>query len=1821
MSRKSPGTRRLIVALASLSLLGQAIQLPTPLTAANAAERKVTASAGQGPEQRPLPRSAQARHGLGKGQRPPVEPPATDAAGPARRLSRAAWRRVATSAGVSSGVASARNAVLPASVVGLLRAEEDEPTPTGEPTASPTEEPAATATPTGESTASPTEEPTVTASPTAEPTPSETTPPVGDPELAARNLLVRPGYLLGDTSLVLYFDAGAGGTDRWASWQATVYDAESGTAQLSRSLSRNDLARCGVQREFCRAFGVADGWTLVEGHTYFATVTATLDDGALVTSEPSNTDRPRVVAAPPVFPPSQAARSARGNVFTQSAALHSIRGDGVDTATGSYTLVRPDLQLASYGVPFALVRTYSTQNTAAGRLGLGWASLLDVQVVPPAPGATAVTVRAEDGAEAVYPRDDDGAYRRPAGVRSTLRALTGGGWSLTRPDRSRYTFDADGRLVSVVNARGDGLRIRHAATTWTVTDAAGHEVTVTLRQDGLVEKVTLPDGRYVQYGYSNGQLSQVIDVMGSNWTYRYDGARLLNEVVDPRGISTTRTEYGADGRVSRQTDAEGAVTTFDWDAATQEATTRDADGVVTHDGYRDGVQLYTQNGNGDVNTQRYDEALNQSLLVDGLANQYERVYDTAGNLTAVLPPAPFDEQETRDYDGTLLTTVTDARGGITRYRHTAYGELAEVVEPGGARSSYDYDDRGLLVAETDQRGSVTRYTYDEAGNQTSRTTPDGAVTRYGHDEVGRQTSVVDPRGNVEGANPADHTTRFEYDKADRRIATRLPGVDKPSRTVYDAAGQVMTVVDVHGQETKYTYTRVARRIQSVTDRTGRRTEYAYTAAGRQSAVTDPAGGRTTYTYNDRGDLATTTSPLGNVSGADPAPYTTTNVYDANGFLVRTSIPYPGGGTASTDTTYDALRRPTSTTDPLGATTALRYDSTDNPVSAVFPSGATASVSYDADGRPEVATSPSGQVYSAEYDDAGNLVRQVSASGGVTTWTYDRMNRVSTMVEPRGNVEGADPADYTTRYRYDVAGNLVEVTDPLGHATSYRYDALDRLIAVTDADGRSVRYRYDALGRLTTVAGPDAPSLTEGVTGYDYDPEGRLLRRLDANGHDTKYAYDSAGRLTQVVPPLGFARDYRYDVASNVTAVVTSGSGDPAARTVTNTYDSLDRLVARQVGPDGPRYAFGYDAAGRLTSLADPTGTETRSYDVEGALTEVTRGDRSFGYAYDDGGNITRRTYPDGTTITSDYDRGGRLSSLDVTGGSAGSESAGYAFDYDPAGRLTTTTLPKGTGMEIRRGYDRAGRLTLLDTRDAAGDPVARYAFDLDTVGNPTQVTTTRGERSELTSYTYDAAYRLAGACYGGTGCDTATGSVAYTYDRVGNRLTETRAGTLGTSRSSYRYDNADQLTEVATTTAAGQETTSYRYDPEGNLISAGKDTSPTTSTTPWPRRRSAGDHPVRPRRSGAAAVRDHRGRRGEHPDLGVGRQRLPAAPGGRVRDRRGDDGHPRLPARVRDHLARRPGRRRVVAGPGPGRRGRRPGRRGRPGAGRVRLRPVRPPAGGRHRRRHGGIRGRQPARVRRYAPGPDPRRPVRHPGAGLRPCHRAVPPAGPAVPGATGAVGERLLLGRWAGHHDDRPVGAGPAVAHPRQRVVHPEARHRDAQCGDHAGDEAAVPPVRADQRLRRGARVHQLDRLRLLHRHRHGARGPGVLPEVTEEQQAGHPGAIRPADLPLRRQAVDGLRVGGEEQPAARPVHPEHDVPGRLRDRGPWAEPLPGQHAVPRRDAEHLLRLAGQGAQRASDPDVVDKPAHQHRDHLLRVAPAQAEEEEAASNGNGPAA
>jgi YD repeat-containing protein len=74
------------------------------------------------------------------------------------------------------------------------------------------------------------------------------------------------------------------------------------------------------------------------------------------------------------------------------------------------------------------------------------------------------------------------------------------------------------------------------------------------------------------------------------------------------------------------------------------------------------------------------------------------------------------------------------------------------------------------------------------------------------------------------------------------------------------------------------------------------------------------------------------------------------------------------------------------------------------------------------------------------------------------------------------------------------------------------------------------------------------------------------------------------------------------------------------------------------------------------------------------------------------------------------------------------------------------------------------------------------------------------------TYTYDPLYRLAGATY------SSGEFFEYTYDAVGNRLSETTH--LGTA--TYTYDNANRLADV--------NGVAYTWDDNGNLLSDGVNT-------------------------------------------------------------------------------------------------------------------------------------------------------------------------------------------------------------------------------------------------------------------------------------------------------------------------------------------------------------------------------------------------------------
>ncbi len=1247
------------------------------------------------------------------------------------------------------------------------------------------------------------------------------------------NVQLTPGFEIGTTSLNVYFEIPA--SDEANSFLIAIFSDDFGDDHDITDQFPLPGFACRQRPGYCVTLLGGDFFgALLPGHTYFVIVEAfgNAYTGGHADSALSTGAVAAFTPGPPALPVAQTFGAGLDNVSGRTGPAQVLRGEPVNTATGAYATRSVDLSMSGLGVEFEAARSYSSNDTSAGLLGPGWSWSYDLGLTVAAGGN--VTLRAEDGSDSVYIRQSSGVFTAPPGARSTLASVTGG-FRLVTPDQRVLSFDSTGRLTSFVDARAHGLSFAYTAGVLSsVTDGAGRVVAVTVTGDGRLSRVTLPDGRFVEYGYTTGRLSSYRDPTGAITRYGYDAGGRLATVTDANNHVSITNTYNSAGRVDTQRDALGRMTSYVWNPTTQLATTIDPDGKVNFDQYLNNVLVGSQNGNGDTQFYRYDSRLNLVLVVDPLDGRYAVTYDGAGNaLSRAASYLALTERSTYNARNDPLTQV-DGRGNTTTFSYDPAGSVLTVRDPtnpaGPATASYTYNPQGLVATSTDARGKVATYGYDAAGNRTSVTLPSGARTTYGYDATGRLTSMVDPRGNAAGADPAAFRTTYGYDAADRLTAVTDP-LGHTTTTGYDPAGNKVSTADGAGNETVYSYD-AANRLTQTRDPAGRTTTTAYTPAGRVASTTDGAGGVTTYQYNVAGRLASTVSPRGNVPGATAANFTTSYGYDWNGNQTSVSHPYPGGGTATTSTRYDPLNRPIAVTDPLGRTTTTGYDSDGNVTLVIDPLNNRTSHTYDLADRPLTSTDERGKTTVLSYDPAGNLLSQTTPLGEKTTWTYDDDGRVASVVDPRGNATGATPATFTTRYGYDLAGHLATVTDPLSHPTSTTFDAAGRTTTRTDAAGHTTGYSYDAADRLTAVTGPDATGATQATT-YAYDPAGLLTGRTDPLGHTTGYGYDAAGRLATVTDPLGRRRTYGYDPDGHATTTVTArgnaaaqpgGTPTAAAGTITASYDILGRLVGRDLG-GAQQFTFGYDAADRQVSATDPAGTETRGYDDADRLLAVTRGTDTFSYTYDPAGNVTSRTYPGGaaatTTATATYDDDGRQVSL-TDGG------ATTTFGYDQAGNLTGTTLPAANGYTTTRSYDPAGRSTTVATTRAAATPTApatlsRYDLTLDAVGNPTRVTTTRGTTAARTdSYTYDPADRLTAYCPAASTCAGAATALRYSYDLVGNRLTQTRTGGPSPGTTTYSYDNADPLTAAAVTGAA---TTTYGYDADGNQTTAGTRTT------------------------------------------------------------------------------------------------------------------------------------------------------------------------------------------------------------------------------------------------------------------------------------------------------------------------------------------------------------------------------------------------------------
>lgn len=1121
------------------------------------------------------------------------------------------------------------------------------------------------------------------------------------------------------------------------------------------------------------------------------------------------------------------------------------RADPVNTGTGR--VVESAVDASIPGTPLSVIRSYDSGNTAAGLLGPGWSTNYSTRLdINQATGDATVVLGT--GNSVIYARQPDGSFLGAPGSVATL-TQTGSGYDLSTTDNRLLSFDSAGLLTRILSRTdGQSATLAYAGGRLsTVTDRDGNRLTFSVNTtSGFLSSVSLPGYGTVSYEYTGSRLSKVTRPDGTSTNYAYDGAGNLAGITD--GSGTVANVYGPDGRLTRQTDAEGNVTTFSWDAATQTMTTTMPRGGTWKDTYSGNLVTSSTDPLGHTTRFEYDGNGQLAKVTDASAKATTMSYDARGNMLERIGPGPEYIREAWTYDGgnqvlshtdgdaktttftytasEQLASQTDPLGRKTTYFYDSTGRLANVVDPRGNaagatpanyRTVFSYDAKGYLATVTNPLGETTHTTLDAQGRLLAKTDALGNKTTYTYNNAGQIATVVAARGNASGAIPADFTTRYAY----------------------DAAGNLRTITDPLSQVTTRSYDR-NNRLTSVTDPRGNATSTTYDADGNVASTTDAAGGVTTYVYDLAGRQTTMVTPRGNAlpTGSDLTNYTWTSKYDNVGNQTRVSNPLTGTQTS----TFDAYHRVTSASTPYDlqygytwATTSA-YDGRGHLVSSTTPSGKT-TYGYDAAGQLSSVVDPRGNVSGATpatfttsygYDFAGNRTSTTDAVGSQSTSAFDAANRLVSSTDARGNVSGATASDYRTSYGYDPAGRLTRITSPLGEITTYGYDPDGNQTTMVDPRGNvtggvpatyTTTSTYDAAGQLARTDAPAGQTVR-----YQRDAAGNPLTVTDANNHVTTYAYDRLGRVDSRTSPTGQRWNYNYDRDGNLATVETPiGSATPTTGdgTIGYSYDAVGRRTGIDYSDTTPDVTFTYGTDLRRYTMAD-TASSNRSFETDWAGRITYAGDAggvgTF-YTYDPAGLMSRfQTSGDvgGITANADlgYDGAGHLTSV-ATNYGAGT----YTLGYDRADHLTTITPPAANGNVETRSYDRDGRLTGVTSKKGT-TTLSSFTQAFDVASNPISGTMVSGGTTVNTAYTYDAASRLTKACWT-TSCTNSTAYAAYTYDGVGNRLTENRVGIATPGSTTYTYNNADQLT----TTKIGTTTTSYGYDLNGNQTTAGARTS------------------------------------------------------------------------------------------------------------------------------------------------------------------------------------------------------------------------------------------------------------------------------------------------------------------------------------------------------------------------------------------------------------
>lgn len=942
---------------------------------------------------------------------------------------------------------------------------------------------------------------------------------------------------------------------------------------------------------------------------------------------------------------------------------------------------------------------------------------------------------------------------RPSNEYRTLERTSG--WELTELDGTVHTFDSGGRWTQSVDRNGNE--------------------TVATYTSGELTLVEFPDGREEELTYSSGRLSTIteIGVDGTSeleWTYTWTGQD-LTRIDRPDG---TALEY-----------------TY---------------GDANFPGYVTLVELIPTSGSARI-LRAYDYDI------------YGNVVDMWAGATSPTDPDAVDRWQ-YSFDIPQLpseTEVTDPLGDVSTYVIGRDGSSTRLnsLMPKVISISGDCPTCGV--------GPNVQYEYGD---------PDHPL---------RPTRMLDGNGN---------DTRYEYtDEGEISVRIEAFGtsLERTTEWDYDATFPALVIEERRPSVTGGTNERVTTWTRDSVGNATTVTIYGFENGSAFSYDTDT-------TFNDDSDGG------GQPSSVDPPGYGTSDVTSftyhsrGNGNLILASRTDPLIG--DTDYGYDAFNRRARETDPNGVAMDTRYDDLDrvthrihrvtdslpvtppDPPETIQTGDLVTEHVYNAYGDLDHTILPEGNVVDYEYDDAGRLISierrpDLSNHGERQLFTLDDAGN-----RTRVDLQSWSGSAWVTRsftiYHYDTRCHLDRVEDADGEITEYAYDCNGNLEKVWDAkhpsSGQTAPavqvYDYDELNRLTSVTQPWAGSGGgNAVTSYDYDVQDHLVEVTDAEGNVTAYVYSDRDLLTAEASEFlatGGSCGTFPDCSQNGCGCTRKSynehgelieTTDPRGVTVERTVDELDRVTLVEYPDSSLDTQYDYDSGsfgkGRLSEIVRHT-SHSFGYDRFGRMLF----DGWVQRTYDENGNPVTVTAAAVGESAYTYDHSDRpvTLELDVSGNTYPIVTAAT---YEPFGPLTSLTL--GNGVVEDRGYDDR-YLPVAITAEDTNNTITLLDWDytIDEVGNVTEIGDLLG--TDDREFTYqDVHYFLtcaAGGAWapGATCSPVASNPLQWTYDRIGNRLQEVRAGTT----TSYTYAANGASGNTPLLTAVGGD--DYDYDAAGNLI-------------------------------------------------------------------------------------------------------------------------------------------------------------------------------------------------------------------------------------------------------------------------------------------------------------------------------------------------------------------------------------------------------------------